>query len=217
MDAVACRQVAVEIGYDVELSAARSHFLGGDPVTRAVLAVVRARIEVARGHLAAAASVVRDARTRSSDEWCRDLLCLEAARIALAAGNHGLARDHLSSASGSGSVEQVLLEARLDLARGVMPEIDDAQALLPSSTALHVRVDGLLTLASMRLHHGSSDHARVAVERALRLAAGEHLRRPFHEAEPEVRELLSHEAGLLARHQWLGPDRRSRVRRMIKK
>lgn len=53
------------------------------------------------------------------------------------------------------------------------------------------------------------DRARVAVDRALRLAAGESLRRSFHEADPEVRRLLLDDTGLLARHPWLRPGERA--------
>ena len=52
--------------------AERSHFLGGDPVTRAVLALIRSRIEVARGHLAGALSIVQAATALAPpDEWLR--------------------------------------------------------------------------------------------------------------------------------------------------
>ena len=190
--------------------AERSHFLGGDPVTRAVLALIRSRIEVARGHVPAALSIVQAAVAEApADEWSSHVLHLEAARVALAQGDLGLVEDHLSRSSGPKESETVLLEVRLALARGEGGDVDDAQAVLQASPALHVQVSGLLALASARLSEGSPGRARVAVDRALRLAAEETLRRPFHEAAPDVREMLLHDAGLLARHPWLGPDERS--------
>jgi LuxR family maltose regulon positive regulatory protein len=41
------------------------------------------------------------------------------------------------------------------------------------------------------------------VERALRLAAPEHLRRPFSEAPPPLRKLLQPNGELMRRHPWL--------------
>ncbi len=190
--------------------AERSHFLGGDPVSLAVLALIQSRIEAGRSHLPRALSIVRAAIADApSDEWSTDALHLEAARVALAHGNLGLAEEHLTRSSGRGEAEAVLLEVQLALARGDDLDVDGARAALEVSPALQVQVTGLLTLASARLRSGSPGRARVAVDRALRLAAGEQLRRPFHEAAPNVRQLLLNDAGLLARHQWLGPDERS--------
>jgi LuxR family maltose regulon positive regulatory protein len=98
----------------------------------------------------------------------------------------------------------VLLEVQLALDRGDDPDVDQVQAVIHASPLLHVQVSGLLALASARLRGGSPDRARVAVDRALRLAAGETLRRPFHQAAPAVREMLRNDPGLLAGHQWLG-------------
>ncbi|MGH3308325.1 MAG: LuxR C-terminal-related transcriptional regulator, partial [Nocardioides sp.] len=194
--------------------AERSHFLGGDPVTRAVLALIRSRIEAARGHLPGALSIVQAAIAEAPpDEWSADVLHLEAARVALAQVKLGLVEEHLTLSSGRGEAETVLLEVQLALVRGEDPDVDKVQVVLQASPALHVQVNGLLALAAARLRSGSPGRARVAVDRALRLAAGEHLRRPFHEAAPGVREMLLNDAGLLARHQWLGPDERSPVDR----
>jgi len=192
--------------------AERSHFLGGDPVTRAVLALIRSRIEVARAHLSGARSIVQAAITEAPPgEWITDVLHLEAARVALAQGDLGRAEEHVTRSAGRAEAEAVLLEVQLALTRGDDLDLEAASAGLLSSPVLHVQVSGLLSLASARLRGGSPGRARVAVDRALRLAAGEHLRRPFHEAAPDVRQLLLNDAGLLARHQWLGPDERSPV------
>ena len=190
--------------------AERSHFLGGDAVTRAVLALLQSRIEGARGHLPRALQIVEAALAEApSDTWSTDVLHLQAARVALAQGKLGLVEQQLARLSDDGEAEAVLLEAQLALVRGEDPDVDEAEVVLQASPALHVQVTWLLTLASARLRSGSPGRARVAVDRALRLAAGEHLRRPFHEAAPDVRQLLLNDAGLLARHQWLGPDERS--------
>jgi LuxR family transcriptional regulator, maltose regulon positive regulatory protein len=189
--------------------AERSHFLGGDPVSLTVLALIRSRIEVARGHLPRALAIVQGAIAEASPgEWSTDVLHLEAARVALAQRKLALVEEHLSRSSGRAEAEAVLLEAQLALARGGALDVDDVQEVLQASV-LQVQVTGLLTLASARVRGGSPGRARVAVDRALRLASGEHLRRPFREAPPDVRRMLLNDAGLLARHQWLGPDERS--------
>jgi LuxR family maltose regulon positive regulatory protein len=183
--------------------AGRSHFLGGDPVTRVVLAVVRSRIEIARGNVPRALPIVREAIAEApADSWAADLLHLEVARDALAQGQLELVEEQL--ARSPGQAEAVLLEVQLALDRGDDPDVDEVQALIHASPLLHVQVSGLLALASARLRGGSPDRARVAVDRALRLAAGETLRRPFHQAAPAVREMLRSDPELLARHQWLG-------------
>ncbi len=190
--------------------AERSQFLGGDPVSVAVLALIRARNEKARGHPARAQSIVQTAIAETPpEEWLTDVLHLEAARLALGEGEHGLVEEHLTRSSGWAEAEGVLLGAQLALARGDDLDIDRAHAVMQASPALHVQVNGLLALASARLRSGSPGRARVALDRALRLAADEKLRRPFHEASPDVRQLLLNDAGLLARHQWVGPNERS--------
>jgi LuxR family transcriptional regulator, maltose regulon positive regulatory protein len=190
--------------------AGKSRFLAGDPVSLAVLALIRSRTEAARGHLPHASSIVQAAIAEATaDEWSTEVLHLEAARLALANGRLGLVGEHLAGPYGREEPETVLLEAQLALARGDDLDLDTASAVLESSTALHLQVSGLLTLAADRLRDGSPGRARVAVDRALRLAAGENLRRPFHEATPEVRQLLLNDAGLLAHHPWLGADGRS--------
>ena len=181
-------------------------------MTRAVLALIQSRIEVARGHLPRALSIVQAAVAAvPPGEWSTDVLHLEAARVALAQGELGLVEEHLSRSCGRAEAETVLLEVPLALTRGDDLDVEGTSAVLQASQSLHVQVNGLLAIASARLRSGSPGRARVAVDRALRLAAEEHLRRPFHEAAPEVRALLLHDAGLLARHQWLGPGRRSPV------
>jgi LuxR family maltose regulon positive regulatory protein len=183
--------------------AGRSHFLGGDPVTRVVLAVVRSRIEIARGNVPRGLPMVREAIDEApADSWAADLLHLEVARDALAQGQLELVEEQL--ARSPGQAQAVLLEVQLALDRGDDPDVDQVQAVIHASPLLHVQVSGLLALASARLRGGSPDRARVAVDRALRLAAGETLRRPFHQAAPAVREMLRNDPGLLAGHQWLG-------------
>jgi LuxR family maltose regulon positive regulatory protein len=60
--------------------------------------------------------------------------------------------------------------------------------------------------AARELHRHQERRARVALRRALELAAPEGLRRPFREAPTAVRELLAADPQLVQRHAWLGLD-----------
>jgi LuxR family transcriptional regulator, maltose regulon positive regulatory protein len=190
--------------------ASKEHFLGGDPVSRTVLTLVRSRIETARGHLPRALSIVQSALDEAKDDgWSTDVLHLEAALVALAGGKARPAEEHLKHVTGRDEPAAVLVAVQLAIARGDDLDLDGPLTKVQSSPALHVQVGGLLATASIHLRSGSAGRARVAVDRALRLAAGESLRRSFHEADPEVRQLLLDDAGLLARHPWLGPGERA--------
>lgn len=190
--------------------AGKGHFLGGDPVSRTVLTLVRSRIETARGHLPRALAIMQSAIAEApTDGWSADLLHLEAARVALTGGKPGAAAEHLAQVTDRDEPAAVLVEAQVASARGDAPDLDGPLTNLQGAPALHVQVGGLLTAASVHLRKGSVDRARAAVDRALRLAAGESLRRSFHDADPEVRRLLLDDTGLLARHPWLRPGERA--------
>jgi LuxR family transcriptional regulator, maltose regulon positive regulatory protein len=189
--------------------AEKARFLGGDPVSRTVLTLVRSRIETARGRLPRALSIVQSGISGvTSEGWSTDVLHLEAARVALAAGQSGPAEEHLTHVTRPDEPAALLLAVRLAIARGDDLDLDGPLTRIQGSSALHDQVGGLLATASLHLRRGSPGRARVAVDRALRLAAGESLRRSFHEADPGVRQLLLDEAGLLARNPWLGPAER---------
>jgi LuxR family maltose regulon positive regulatory protein len=75
---------------------------------------------------------------------------------------------------------------------------------------LEALVDGWLVQAAHAIKVGDPGRGRLCLERALRLAAPERLRRPFFEAPPAVRGLLRPSGDLVARHPWLrvpGPTR----------
>jgi len=190
--------------------AGKEQFLGGDPVSRTVLTLIRSRIEAARGHLPRALSIVQSALAEApTAAWSTDVLHLEAARVALAQGTPRLVAEHLAQVAEPDQPAAMLLSVQLLIARGDDLDLDGPLATLQDSPSLQVQVDGLLALASAHLRGRSAGRARVAVDRALRLAAGESLRRPFHEADPKVRQLLLDDAGLLARHPWVGPGDRA--------
>jgi LuxR family maltose regulon positive regulatory protein len=68
---------------------------------------------------------------------------------------------------------------------------------------LAVQVEGLIGLAELALGDRDPARAEELLERALRIASTEHLRRPFKEASDDVRAFLE-TSGLTGRNRWLG-------------
>jgi LuxR family maltose regulon positive regulatory protein len=68
---------------------------------------------------------------------------------------------------------------------------------------LSTQVRALLVEASQTAHDRSPGHATPALSRALRLAATEHMRRPFRESGASLRRLLSADPRLAQEHDWL--------------
>lgn len=74
-----------------------------------------------------------------------------------------------------------------------------------AAQTLPAEVDRWLRQAQLSVQHGNEDEAVESLDRALRLAAPERLRRPFLEASPEIRKLrLRRDVAL--RHGWLDVD-----------
>ena len=70
---------------------------------------------------------------------------------------------------------------------------------------LATQVEGLILLAEQSLQGRDPARAEELLERALRIASSEHLRRPFREAGDDVRACLEH-SGLTGRNRWLASD-----------
>ncbi len=89
------------------------------------------------------------------------------------------------------------------MARGETASVDAPTAPTPGEASpLAVQVRSWLTRAGRSLVEEDLADGEVCVERALHLAAREHLRRPFHEAPEEVRRLFER-GSLRARSRWL--------------
>jgi LuxR family maltose regulon positive regulatory protein len=169
-----------------DLAGARAHVraasaapVAQDPVTAGVLVLVRARLARAEGDLDRALDVVRSAlragATPALPAWLEQRLRSAATALHVAAGR----------------------AAALPRPR-TAPEAQ-------SGECLDEQVSGWLETVARDLARREVSAARVAAERALRLAEGERLRRPVAEAGATVREFVAEDAGLTARRQWLGP------------
>jgi LuxR family maltose regulon positive regulatory protein len=157
------------------------------------LALVESRIRRARGDLRGARAVLADCRRgHLLSDWLTGWMAVDEAVI-----------DDLEG-------------QRLAAAPAIVDSAVDTRAARPGVTmTLLTSVDQLLAEAQRQVRRGDEDSAVESIEKALRLAAPEHLRRPFREASAEVRSLLRSRRDIALRHGWLDADadRRRRAAR----
>jgi LuxR family maltose regulon positive regulatory protein len=174
-------------------SAASSGCLLGDPVRRALLTLVRSRLQVAEGDLAGAIAALEHAVGEFADgtDWPAAQLRFEVAHLKVIAGDVvGIAAE-LAELVARYPVEASLALAEVRLGEGDDEAVSDALSrVIGVSSAPHVLVAAWLLESERHLRTGAPGKARVALRHSLRLAAPEGLRRPFEEASPSVVELL---------------------------
>ena len=201
---------------EYDLSAARTHAdraastaeIRCDPVAATVLALVRARLQRARGDVAGAAAAMARIRAGSPagqlPPWLLDRLSTAEASVRTAGGSP--AGDVIATSDPTGSSPGTMVLALLRHAAGATTEANQlvARVLTQPDLPLDVLVDAWLLAATCELTRGRPDLARTALDRALRLAAPEKLRRPVIEAPPRLRRFLRQERDLTERHGWLG-------------
>jgi LuxR family transcriptional regulator, maltose regulon positive regulatory protein len=185
--------------------ACTTSFLGGDPVTRTLLAVVAAGHQEARGSAPAGIALLEKAVAElpAADIWIADRLHLALARLRRDSGDLPGAQQEMAQVVGQDDLDAVLLRA--DLAgtgrvAGLERALSDA---VRDEAPKHVQVNGALLQASRHLRRGDSEAARAALARSLEVAGTEVMRRPFRDAPPAVRQALARDAVLSARHRWL--------------
>lgn len=201
-DAAAARQ---------HLAAARScRSLMVDPVCRTVTSGILAHLEAASGPdepVTARLESISD-RALGHDPWLAGWLRRQAAELSVAHGRadralrtldaiddeHGAGGAVVAAAAYAEQGQEAALEESLDLAR-------------TTARPLPVEVSRLLVEGVREARRESPRSAAPLLERALRLAAREQVRRPFREAAPAVRVLMADHPQLLSRHRWLaGPS-----------
>jgi LuxR family maltose regulon positive regulatory protein len=99
------------------------------------------------------------------------------------------------------------LEAILVLRRAAI-EAGEHGPALPSplrrrATPLETQIDRWLVQAAESIRTGDSTRSSLQLKHALRLAAPEHLRRPFSDAPAELERLFQPGGELMRRHTWL--------------
>jgi LuxR family maltose regulon positive regulatory protein len=207
---VALAWVSTEL-YD--LSAARRHAQWAaeamssvhDPTAQVMLALVDSRVQRARGDVEGALARIVAALTDIPlmPQWLRDVLCIEEAELNVAHGQPARAVQMVGALSDPDSPEGALVLARATMATGGAFE-SPARSLRGALASLPTRVGSWLLEATRQLDGGEELGAGQALERSLRLAAPERLRRPFREASPQVRRMLRGDQQLAAEHSWLG-------------
>jgi LuxR family maltose regulon positive regulatory protein len=192
--------------------AAQSWAVAQDPMLRVMLALVDARARRARGDVEGALARVGAAQWEIPlpQQWLQDVLGIEEADLTIVHGRPALAVKMVQALSDPGSPDAVLVLARARMATGEAFE-SPASTLRSASASLPTRVGDWLFEATRQLDAGDELRASQALERSLRLAAPERLRRPFREASPQVRRLLREDPRLAAVRNWLGSLTRDNV------
>jgi LuxR family maltose regulon positive regulatory protein len=183
-------------------------WLGGGALVRAVEAVVRARIRRARGDLARARTVLADALSHSDElpAWLNDQLVAEQARGEILRGRDRAALELTESLSCDESDAVRLLRTEVELICGDVASGPDSLPVVRARDDLLRRVEKALLEALHAARRRDDRSCAEAIERALRLAAAEHLRRPFRESAEPVRNVLAARSDLTARHPWLADE-----------
>ncbi|MET9270661.1 LuxR C-terminal-related transcriptional regulator [Kribbella sp. NPDC003557] len=173
-------------------------------VVTAACALVRARLLRAGGDLEQATAELRAA----SDDfgayggWLDQALIIDAAKLLVT--QHQL-QEAVGMIERSPGREQagsllVLQCAAVDAGERVPAQPPVA---VDRAAPLQTQVDGWLVQAAESIRAGNTARGGLCLERALRLAAPEHLRRPFVEAPPVLRKLLQPTGDAIRHHPWL--------------
>ncbi|QNN52819.1 LuxR C-terminal-related transcriptional regulator [Nocardioides mesophilus] len=174
---------------------------------------VSAGLQAASGHPVAALARLETASARLSalDSWLAEGLRVEAARVLLSAAKPQAAVHELAAVTSTPHADRSLVLAQAQAEQGdasaarlSLAQVEET-ALAPAD-----QVSRLLAQVATELRTSAPDRARGTLDRALRLASREQLRRPFHEAAPAVRQLIASEPRLLAEQPWFaGPGPRA--------
>lgn len=175
-----------------------------------VLSLLQARLLAAEGKLELARSALRagtgDGDVRHATGWLGRAHLLSEARLLLAQGSPRDAEAVAREVTGHEQLERDLVLVRAQQAEGgevdVLPEppVRNLERL-----PLEVQVDTWLVLAEQSVRTGDLARGEACLDRALRLAAPERLRRPFLEARGDVRTMLDRR-GQAPRTRWLHPQ-----------
>lgn len=176
-----------------------------DPVVTTFAAIAGAGIDRASGRYRRAATLLDAAASAlpATDRWLDERLRLEAARLQVARGDAQNALQELGGLGGD-DPDAKLIAARAHLDRG-----EDAAALSLLSHAdgqeapLQARVTALLLEVAPQARHAPAARVHGSLERAVRLAAPERLRRPFREAPAELQQVLFGDGELASMSRWL--------------
>ena len=209
---VALAWVAVE-RYDLRVAGEQARlaegcdFILGDPVPRCMLVLVKSRLRAAHGDKAGALAQIEAAAEELPDRqhWLIDRLRVEAGWLKVASGEPEAALVEMADVEhGHAEAEAALVAVQAHLQLDDMPLAGAALArVIDRRSPAPIRVAGWLVESGRHLRGGSPTQAEQALQKALRLAVGARLRRPFHEAPIAVRQLMLQDRHLTSEHAWL--------------
>jgi LuxR family transcriptional regulator, maltose regulon positive regulatory protein len=209
--------VAIE-RYDLKaaerhLRTAEPHCRPGDGLAVAAFAVLRSRLKRASGDLRAATRIVHHAGVavgvNGAPAWLRRQITLTEARLLILTGRPADALTTLDAVPETDLPEVTVVRAEARRACGDPDGARDTVQALTASADLPaaVAVDAWLLLAGIAADAGDVRVAQHASRQAVKLASGESLRRPFHEAGGQLRRILRADADLPGSHAIAGqPD-----------
>jgi LuxR family transcriptional regulator, maltose regulon positive regulatory protein len=181
-------------------------------VLGAVLALLRARLSWSEGDFELALAELRGAGepldlgsgslTAPVTGWLAESLVVAEAASLVALERPAEAIGLLRPLEGHDNIGAHLVRNRALVAAGAGQAPDKPSERAIAQAPLAAQVEGLILLAEQSLRDRDPARAEELLERALRIASTEHLRRPFREAGADVRALLEH-SGLTARNRWL--------------
>jgi LuxR family maltose regulon positive regulatory protein len=182
-------------------------------VLGAVLSLLRARLLWSEGDFELALAELRGAGepmdlgsgslTAPVTGWLAETLVVGEAASLVALDRPAEAIGLLRPLEGGENIAAELVRNHALVAAGADQAPSRPSEHLIAQAPLATQVEGLILLAEQSLQDRDSARAEELLERALRIASSEHLRRPFREAGDDVRACLEH-SGLSARNRWLG-------------
>ncbi len=198
--------------YDLE--AARRHIdtalicraLPQDPVSRSLAAGVLAALDSAGGHLQPALARLEATASGSvrTDPWLGRCLSVEAAKLSIANGEVERALSTLAPLTHQDDHETAVVLAAAYAEQGDYAAVQGCLAGVRAGAApLRARVAELFLKGVCESRQSPPVRSRDLLSRSLRLAAPEGLRRPFREAGPAARRVLSADPRLLLENGWL--------------
>ncbi|WP_143118422.1 LuxR C-terminal-related transcriptional regulator [Actinomadura madurae] len=177
------------------------------PLARAIQHLVKARADLCRGHPEHALDDLRAAGEMvPRPGWLGRRLALVSAEAHVARGEIEAARRDVERADGRPSLETALALARVEMSAG-----EDGAAVATLREGLHrwtraptdVRVEAWLLDARLAYRNGDQGQGRRSLDRALRLARREGIRRPFEMSRSWLLPVLRQDPGLIRTHRLL--------------
>ncbi|MGY1794018.1 LuxR C-terminal-related transcriptional regulator [Geodermatophilus sp. SYSU D00525] len=173
-------------------------------VTGPLQAVLHSRLRRARGKPDAADQALRPVLDIVAlPRWVREQVVAEAARIRLARRD-GPGYRRLLDRLPAASPRSALLRATAG-ALGLDEDPPESVATTSGPLLPVLAIEDAVVRACLRARVADTSGAVTVLERALRLAAPERLRRPFLDAPPQLRPLLRTDPVLAAAGAWLSP------------